>query len=145
MHAQTFAVLRATPRPLLSRAMSRHNAPLKLAYLLDYTSNWGHLEHFRFLTPWATYSLWPCPHDSSPHGWEACPTPGALTYIKITWAFPPSAPHVPGVNPGYPSCPWCFGHSLWRGAQQILVNLCVFPFCMSEVLLFEYSCEAFYC
>src|ERR1700684_2358096 len=34
-------------------------------------------------------------------GWEAFPTPGALT---------PPAPQVPGVTPGSPLCPWCFGH-----------------------------------
>ena len=24
----------------------------------------------------------------------------------------------PGVTPGSPLCPWCFGHSLWRGARH---------------------------
>jgi hypothetical protein len=43
-------------------------------------------------------------------GWEAFPTPGALTHSRITWAFPPPAPQVPGVTPGSPLCPWCFGH-----------------------------------
>jgi hypothetical protein len=43
-------------------------------------------------------------------GWEAFPTPGALTHTRITWAFSPPAPQVPGVTPGSPLCPWCFGH-----------------------------------
>ena len=51
-------------------------------------------------------------------GWEAFPTPGALTHTRITWALSPTAPQVPGVTPGSPLCPWCFGHSLWRGARQ---------------------------
>ena len=46
----------------------------------------------------------------SPHGWEAFPTPGALTHTRITWALSPPAPQVPGVTPGSPLCPWCFGH-----------------------------------
>jgi hypothetical protein len=44
------------------------------------------------------------------HGWEAFPTPGALTHTRFTWAFSPPAPQVPGVTPGSPLCPWCFGH-----------------------------------
>jgi hypothetical protein len=54
----------------------------------------------------------------SPRGWEAFPTPGALTRTRITWAFSPPAPQVPGVTPGSPLCPWCFGHPFWRGARQ---------------------------
>jgi hypothetical protein len=53
-----------------------------------------------------------------PCGWEVFPTPGALTHTKITWAFSPSATQVPGVTPGSPLYPWCFGHPLWRGARQ---------------------------
>jgi hypothetical protein len=44
------------------------------------------------------------------HGWEAFPTLGALTHTRITWALSPPAPQVPGVTPGSPLCPWCFGH-----------------------------------
>jgi hypothetical protein len=54
----------------------------------------------------------------SPRGWEAFPTPRALTRTRITWAFSPLAPQVPGVTPGSPLCPWCFGLPFWRGAQQ---------------------------
>ena len=43
--------------------------------------------------------------------------PGALTHTRITWALSPMAPQVPGVTPGSPLCPWCCGHSSWRGAQ----------------------------
>jgi hypothetical protein len=50
-------------------------------------------------------------------GWEAFPTPGALTHTRITWASSPPAPQVPGVTPGSPLCPWCFGHPFWRGAR----------------------------
>jgi hypothetical protein len=35
-------------------------------------------------------------------GWESFPTPGALTHSRITWAFSPPAPQVPGVTPGSP-------------------------------------------
>ena len=75
------------------------------------------------------------------HGWEAFPTPRALTHTRITWALSPSAPQVPGVTPRSPLCLWCFGHpfrevrdtvchsrvplvprvfraSLWRGVQH---------------------------
>src|ERR1700738_3418976 len=51
-------------------------------------------------------------------GWEAFPTPGALTHTRITWALSPTVPRVPGVTPGSPLCPWCFGHSSWRGARH---------------------------
>jgi hypothetical protein len=44
------------------------------------------------------------------HGWEAFPTPGALTHTRITWALSPPAPQVLGVTPGSPLCPWCFEH-----------------------------------
>jgi hypothetical protein len=54
----------------------------------------------------------------SPRGWEAFPTPGALTRTRITWAFSPPAPQVPDVTPGSPLCPWCFGHPFWRGARH---------------------------
>jgi hypothetical protein len=39
MHVQTLTVPGATPRPLLSRALSRDSFPLKLSYLLAHTSN----------------------------------------------------------------------------------------------------------
>jgi hypothetical protein len=67
----------------------------------------------------------------SPRGWEAFPTPGALTHTRIIWAFSPSVPQFPGVTPGSPLCPWCFRHSLWRGAWQVdcnpLANVIVSP------------------
>jgi hypothetical protein len=43
--------------PLLSKALSRDNAPLKVPYLLAHTSDWGVLERSRI---W-THSLWPYP------------------------------------------------------------------------------------
>src|SRR6202048_3915591 len=52
------------------------------------------------------------------HRWEAFPTPGALTHTRITCALSPTAPQVPGVTPGAPLCPWCFGHSSWRSARH---------------------------
>jgi hypothetical protein len=54
----------------------------------------------------------------SPRGWEAFPTPRALTHTRITWTFSPPAPQVPGVAPGSPLCPWCFRHLFWRGARH---------------------------
>ena len=53
-------------------------------------------------------------------GWEAFAMPGALTHTKITWALSPTAPQVPGVTPGSRLCPWCFGHSIWRGARHLM-------------------------
>ena len=50
-------------------------------------------------------------------GWEVLPTPGALTHTWITWALSPKAPQILGVTAGSPLCPWCSGHSLWKGAQ----------------------------
>ena len=50
-------------------------------------------------------------------GWEVFPTPGTLTHTRITWALSPMVPQVLGVTPGSPLCPWCFGHSSWRGAR----------------------------
>ena len=52
-------------------------------------------------------------------GWEAFSTPGALTHTSITWALSPMAPQVPGVTPRSPLCPWCCGHSSWKGARQL--------------------------
>ena len=54
----------------------------------------------------------------SPHGWEAFPTPGALTHSRITWACSLLVPQVPGITPGSPLCPWSCVYSSWRGAQQ---------------------------
>jgi hypothetical protein len=54
----------------------------------------------------------------SSYGWEAFPTPGALTHTRIIGIFSPSAPQVPGVTPGSPLCPWCCGYPLWRGARR---------------------------
>ena len=51
--------------------------------------------------------------------WVAFPTPGALTHTRITWAFLPTAPQVPGVTLRSPLCSWCFGHSSRRGARQL--------------------------
>jgi hypothetical protein len=113
------------PGHCCSRALSRDNAPHKLAYLLTHISKWGVLEHSRILTPWATHSSWPYPHDAystSPRGWEAFPTPRALIHTRITWAFSPSAPQVVGVTPGSPLCPWCFRHPLWRGARHMCLT-----------------------
>jgi hypothetical protein len=51
-------------------------------------------------------------------GWEALPTPGALTHTRITWVFSPPVPQVLDVTLGFPLCPWCFRHPFWRGAQH---------------------------
>ena len=101
-----------------SRALSPDNAPLKLSYLLAHTSEWGVLEHSKILTPWATHSSWPYPRDSWSLWVEAFPTPGASPTPGSLGAFSPSAPQVPGVTPGSPLCPWCFGAYLWRGARH---------------------------
>ena len=52
----------------------------------------------------------------SSRGWEAFPTLRALTHFRITWAFSPSAPQVPGVTPG----PLCA-----HGVSSIPLERCV--------------------
>jgi hypothetical protein len=47
--------------------------------------------------------------------------PGALTHTRITWSFSPMALQVFGVTPGSLLCPWCGGHSLWRGVQHSIL------------------------
>ena len=51
------------PGHCCTKALSRDNAPLKLAYLLTQTSYWGVFEHFRILMPLAMHSSWPYPRD----------------------------------------------------------------------------------
>jgi hypothetical protein len=43
-------------------------------------------------------------------------------HTRIIWALLPMMPQVMGVTPRSPLCPWCFGHSLWRGARQRFSN-----------------------
>ena len=104
MHVQTLAVLRATPKPLLSKAMSQDNAPLKLSNILAYTSNWGvfelpriprHKQHIAHALMFVTLSL---------SGWEAFPMPRALIHTRITWALSPTTPQVLSVPPGSYLC-----------------------------------------
>jgi hypothetical protein len=52
-------------------------------------------------------------------GWEAFPTPRALTHTRITWVLSPTAAQVSGDTLGCPLCMWCFGRSSWRGARQV--------------------------
>ena len=67
------------PGHCCSRALSpADNVPLKLSYLLAYTS-------------------------PSLRGWEAFPTLGALTHTKITWVLLPMTPQVSGSRHG----PFC--------------------------------------
>ena len=44
---------------------------------------------------------------------------GGLIPNRITWKISPTAPQVLSVILGSPLCPWCFGHSSWRGAQHV--------------------------
>ena len=55
------------------------------------------------------------------HGWEALSTLGALTHTGITWALTNNAT-MPDVISRLPLYPWCFGHSLWRRAQQLYTS-----------------------
>ena len=97
---------------------SWENAPLKLSCLLAHTSNGSVLKHYRSSHHELRIAHGLTFMTSSPRGWEAFPTLRALAHIRITWVFSSSAPQVPGVIHGSPLCPWCFGHSLWRGAQH---------------------------
>ena len=86
-------------------------------------------------------------------GWEAFPMPQALTHTRITWVLSPTAPQVPGVTLGSLLCPWCFGHSSWRGGRQYIGNsrLCVSSnvqflfasFCMSNVKNLQKVCQKY--
>jgi len=114
MPVQTSTVPGAPPRPLLFQG----SAPLKLSYLLAHTSDWGDLEHSRILTSWATHNFSTC-------GWEAFPTPGALTHIRITWVFSPSAPQSPECHSGVPLVPMVFRAFLMeRCSYSLLKSLC---------------------
>ena len=89
-----------------SRALSPDIAPLKSAYLLAHMFL-SILESSRHELRIAHGLTLMTP---SIRGWEAFPTPGALTHTRITWALSPPAPQVPGVTPGSPLCPWFFGY-----------------------------------
>ena len=99
------------PSQCWSRALSWDNAPLKLSYLLAHTSVGGvflsileSARHELFIADGLTLMT------PSPCGWEAFPTPGALTHTRIIWALSPPAPQVSGVTLGSPLCPWCVKH-----------------------------------
>ena len=106
------------PNHYSSKAMSRDSIPLKLSYIqatppievfLSIPESSHHELHIAHVLTFMNPSL--C-------GWEAFPTPGALTHTRITWALSPTAPQVPHVILGSSLCPWCFWHSMWRGAQH---------------------------
>ena len=61
------------------------------------------------------------------HGWEAFPTPRALTHTRITWALSPMASQVPGVTPGSPLVPMVF--------QALLMERCATHFERKELFL----------
>src|ERR1700737_1792034 len=46
------------------------------------------------------------------------PRPSSTLGSLTAWALSPTAPQVSGVTPGSPLCPWCYGHSSWKGARQ---------------------------
>jgi hypothetical protein len=106
------------PGHCCSKALSQESAPLELAYLLPHILKWivfRILESSRHELRLA-HGLTLMNH--SLRGWEAFPTPGALTHIRITWAFSPLAPQVRGVTSGSPLCPWYFKHRFWRGVRH---------------------------
>jgi len=97
MPLQTFAVPGATPEPLLSRARPTQMGISPSSHLqLRFLSILKSLHHELRIAHGLTLMT------PSPRGWEAFPTPGALTHTRITWAFSPSVPQVPGVTPGSP-------------------------------------------
>ena len=55
-------------------------------------------------------------------GWEVFPTIGALIHFGITWTLSLMTPQVLGFTLESPLCPWCFGHSLWRGVQHTRIR-----------------------
>ena len=93
-----------------STALSRDSAQVKVPYLLAHTPN----EVFLSILEWARHELRIALGFTlmtpSLRGWEALPTPGALTHTRISWALSPPRPQVPVVTPGSPLCPWCFRH-----------------------------------
>ena len=114
MLVQTLAVQRANPRPLLYQGPTQiaisPSSHLRLrCYILSILESTRHklrITHGLILVP------------PSFHGWEAFLTPKAPTHIRIIWALSPTASQVPDVTLRSPLCPWCFGHSSWRGARH---------------------------
>jgi hypothetical protein len=104
----------------MSRVLSRDNVPLKVPYLLAHTSELMALPS------------WPYPHDSYglmthmalpswlvvPMGGRCFKCPRPSPTLGSLGPISPMAPQVPGVTPGSPLRPWCWGHSLWRGARH---------------------------
>ena len=124
MYVQTSAVPGATPRPpqfqgaVLEQRPTPHCHISKLTppievFLIIFGSSHHELRIIHGFTR-MTRSL---------HGWEAFPTPRALTHTKITWALLSKALQVPDITPGSPLCPWYCEHSIWRDARQIQTKL----------------------
>ena len=118
----TLVVPSATPRSLLSPGMLGdvpRQCPTQMAISSSSHLRLGSFEHSRIQAPYkATQCLWPYPCDSLSPWVGGVPNAQALTHIRITWALSPMAPQVPGVTLGSPLCPWCCGHSSWRGARH---------------------------
>ena len=105
------------PGHCCTRALSQDIDPLKLPYFLAHISDRDVLEHYESALHKLRITNGLILVTPSFHGWETFPTLEALTYIRITWALSLMAPQVSGVTPGSLLCPWCFGHSSWKGAR----------------------------
>ena len=110
MFVQTLAIPGIIPMPLLysNCHITLLTPPIEvLLSILEFKRHKLHIGDGLVLVP------------LSLHGWEAFPTPRALTHTTITWTLSLTRPQVFGVTPGSPLCPWYFGHSLWRGVKHL--------------------------
>jgi hypothetical protein len=89
--------------PLPCHCCTKHDLETtQLPYLLAHTSNECILEYAYHNHGFTLVTLSLC-------RWEASPTLGALTHMRITWPFSPTAPQISGVPSGYLLCRWWFG------------------------------------
>ena len=117
----TVAFLGATPKSLLIQGVVLRQRPTQNAISpsshLRLRYSWANLEsgchklRITYGLSLVTLSL---------HGQVVFPKLGALIHTRITWAPSPTTPQVPSVTSGSPLGLWCFGHFIWRCAQQTI-------------------------
>ena len=108
MLVQTFGNPGSHSKAIVVQGVAPDNATLKLSYLLAHTSNWGVIEHSRILTHELSIAYGHTLVTPSLRGWEAFPTPKALTHTRITRALSPIGATSPGCYFGVPLVPMVF-------------------------------------
>ena len=112
MPVQTLATPGAIPKPLLYHSAIPEQRPISqltplIEMFLSILESTCHRQRKVYGLTLVTPSL--C-------GWQAFPTPGTLTRMRIIWALSSTVPQVSGVNPGSPFLPMMF----WA----ILIEMC---------------------